>query len=244
MATFKRHRRGYESPELENLTPGKAKKVRGWLDSYVDSKSSLTRRQAIRKGVGGEAQKVFGKQLGSAVEMVEGSILKSMYKVPKDIPSTHVRDYLKEYARSRATASAVGKGKFLEQFMQQPKKALPLIIAAAGLMYGASRIGEFLTDKSRQRGFLEMMKVTPELKKLNKVKSIQLYNSLWDLNRHIAKNPVAAGSFVRQHLEMGLMPAGEAAILMQARKPESRIRGEIATQASKKILELASSLLI
>lgn len=72
-------------------------------------------------------------------------------------------------------------------------------IAAAGV--GASKGISALSDRiSKPRHFKAMIEATPGLKKEDATKTQMAFNTLWNLNKDLAKDPLTAGSFVGTHV--------------------------------------------
>lgn len=96
-------------------------------------------------------------------------------------------------------------------------KAPLLLGGLSASIVGASSLGNFIGEKERQNAYAAMIKANPELEKSkNKMEVLQLFNSLWDMNSAVAKNPLTAGTFIKDQLALGMgMPAQTALALLK-----------------------------
>ena len=110
------------------------------------------------------------------------------------------------------------------KFIGRHGKAFTGLALISGLV-GATKMETFLEDRSRQKGYTNMIMESPDLRKnKNKLQVLQFYNALWEMNPTIAKNPHTAAAFIRDQFAIGneALHINTVSTLLGARKQDTR----------------------
>jgi len=139
------------------------------------------------------------------------------------------------FSKSRPTFSDTAKLE-AEKLVSQAKEpsfrdrlpknlSMPLIALTIGGTAAASGIGDFLENKEKQQVYLKMLDTDKELKKLDKIMVLNYFNTLWDMNPTMAKQPAIAATFIKSHIEGGLgIPYQAATEILKARAEELKTK--------------------
>lgn len=113
--------------------------------------------------------------------------------------------------KDELTKIAVGGPASIQDFLRYVGAGLALStglgIASAGAQMGLSAYNKWKMDSRKDPLFNEMLQLHPELKE-EKSRAALYFDALWHFSPVVAQNPLAAGAYIRQALQMDSVAGG------------------------------------
>lgn len=115
---------------------------------------------------------------------------------------------------------------FLDKSLEHAGNIAPVVAGSAALTAlgaGAATLGRHgaraVSDSiNKSRSYKAMIQENPQLEQADPNQTEKVFNTLYRLNPHYAKDPLIAGTFVRNVLDQERLDLGSVGALVQARK--------------------------